>query len=152
MVRKFVRACAIARALRSPGDAMLFVAIARFIVGLPAELGRHDVSAYVRELERSRRPRARDVAASFRRVVRIRDACLRLPGLWQRNTCYVRAFTLYRFLDSREHHVALHLGVEASRENRLRGHAWVTLDGELLEGPEAVVEHALNELVLDGTR
>jgi len=152
VVRRILRAGEIVRmAVHSPGDVVLCFAIMRFIIGLPAALERCDVRAFVRELERAPRPRARDAMTSYRRVVRIRDACLALPGLWQRNTCYVRAFTLYRFLDPADHCAALHVGVESRRDaDRLRGHAWITLDGELLEGPDAVRDGALTEWVLDG--
>jgi hypothetical protein len=71
-----------------------------------------------------------------------------------RDTCYLRAFTLYRFLEAGEAPVGIHFGIERPRQggDRLRGHAWVTVDGQLLEGPEAVAAGAITEIPLEGRR
>ena len=70
------------------------------------------------------------------------------PRLRRRNTCYVRAFTLYRFVDAGTRDVRIHFGVEPDRSDRLRGHAWVTVDGEMLEGPPEVTTGSIVEVNL----
>jgi hypothetical protein len=72
-----------------------------------------------------------------------------VPGLRSRDTCYVRALTLYRFLDPGTHDVQLRVGVEWHDRpgGVLRGHAWVTLDGQVLEGPPEADAHQRLQLV-----
>ena len=138
---------ALRSAARSPADAVLTVRIALFIARLPADLGRQDVASFLRELRSSPRPPCADVHAGVARVKRIRDAVLSLPRYWQRNTCYVRALTLYRFVDAGERRLRLHFGIE--RQERLHGHLWLTLDRELLEAPDGVMLSALREVPFD---
>ncbi len=54
------------------------------------------------------------------------------------NTCYIRAMTLYRYLDTESERLRLHLGVERRDDpaERLRGHAWVSLDGTIWRAPK----------------
>ena len=69
------------------------------------------------------------------------------------NTCYVRALIIYRFLPATEHDVLLHIGIEQRGEQReLHGHAWLTLDDELLEAPDNVLLSSLREVPLDARR
>ena len=86
--------------------------------------------------------------------MRLRTAWLRLPFLRARNTCYLRAFTLYRFLDAGDRRVGIHFGIQppAQPGDRLRGHAWVTVDGLLLEGPEEVARGGILEIPVGGRR
>lgn len=126
------------RALRHPGDVLFAARIGWFIWRCPAGIERNDLAAFLAGLQQGARPAAADVEASRRRIVELRDAWLRLRPLRTHNTCYVRAFTLYRFVDAPGHDVAIHFGVEARRRERLHGHAWVTVDGTLLEGPPEV--------------
>lgn len=136
------------QALRSPSDLALAVQIARFVLRLPADLGRLDVKTFLRELKHSPRPVTRDLDASVARVRRIALAVLSLPRFWHWNTCYVRALILYRFVDARDGGMQLHLGIE-QREERLHGHAWLTVGGKVLEAPEDVVLANLREVPLD---
>ena len=131
-----------------PSDVVLAGRIGWFIWRCPGDIERTDVIAFLAALRAGRRPRAADVFASRTRIVRLRDAWLRLPRLRRRNTCYVRAFTLYRFVDAGERDVRIHFGVEPGRSDRLHGHAWVTVDGELLEGPPEVTDGSIVEVNL----
>lgn len=65
-----------------------------------------------------------------------------MPLLRRRNTCYVRALTLYRFIHPGKGNLKIHFGVEPKipPNDRLRGHAWVTIDGILVEAPTPVLE------------
>lgn len=124
-------------ALRHPRDVPLALRVGWFLFRAPAELEGHDLRAFLDRLRDAPRPRATDVCQGMQRVVRVRRAWLSLPVLRRRDTCYLRALILYRFLDGGGRQVALHLGIEPPRvsDQRLHGHAWVTVDDELLEGP-----------------
>ena len=151
MIRALTR-CAntIAAAVRSPADAVLFVCICAFIVRLRGDVRRLDVPAFFRMLRDAPRPRARSFERDYQRIVRLRDAALAMPRLWRRDTCYVRALTLYRFLDAGERRIQVHFGVEqpASSAERLRGHAWISVDGRLFEAPDAVRFRRVHEVPL----
>jgi len=86
------------------------------------------------------------------RTVRVRTALLRLFRRF--DNCYARAFTLYRFLDVAPERIDLRLGIEPPRTNgdRLRGHAWVLLDGDVLEGPEATAIARSREVAVSTLR
>jgi len=124
-------------ALRHPRDVPLALRVGWFLFRAPADLEGRDLRAFLDRLRDAPRPRATDVYQGMQRVVRVRRAWLSLPLLRRRDTCYLRALILYRFLDGGGRQVALHLGVEPPRASgkRLHGHAWVTVDDELLEGP-----------------
>jgi hypothetical protein len=140
-------------AIRTPGDAALALRIAFFALRAPRELERADVPSYLDTLRRAERPQSADRETSQRRIVRLRNGVLALPRLWRRNNCYLRALVLYRFLDAPDGDVRLHLGIE-ERESaeHLHGHAWVTVDGEVVEGPEGVLLERLREIPVDARR
>jgi hypothetical protein len=148
----FVRAVGVvARALRSPADAWLMIHMGLFIARLPEKVQRSNVASFFREIETAPRPRAQTIDQSFQRIARLREACLSMPRLWRRNTCYIRAYTLLRFLDPGEHRVRIHFGVEQSqsKSDRLRGHAWVSVDGRTFEAPDAVFQGRIHEVPID---
>jgi hypothetical protein len=124
-------------ALRHPRDIPLALRVGWFLLRAPADLDGHDLRAFLDRMRDAPRPRAADLRQGMQRVVRVRRACLSLPLLRRRDTCYLRALILYRFLDGGGQQVMVHFGVEPPRApgERLHGHAWVTVDGELLEGP-----------------
>jgi hypothetical protein len=135
---------------RSPSDLVLTIRIGLFVLRLPSELGKRDVTTFLRELRAAPRPSARDVDASVERIRRIAAAVLSLPRFWHWNTCYVRALILYRFVDARDREMQLHLGIEQrGPEERLHGHAWLTLAGEVLEAPAEGSLATLREVPLD---
>jgi hypothetical protein len=140
-------------AIRSLGDAALAARIGLFVVRAPRDLERADLRSYLRALRRAPRPPARNREASQQRIVRLRNGVLALPRLWRRNTCYVRALVLYRFLDAGDADVRLHLGVEERGfGEHLHGHAWVSVNGEVVEGPEGVLLERLQEIPVDARR
>jgi len=140
----------------SPGNVVLAVRIAWFVRRLPDALAQRDVAAFLhglRKMSASRRKAQGDVHADARRIRRIAMAVLSLPRFWRMNTCYVRALIIYRFLPAAEHDVLLHIGIEQRGEQReLHGHAWLTLDDELLEAPDNVLLSSLREVPLDARR
>jgi hypothetical protein len=137
-------------AIHTPGDAVLLFEMAAFVVRLPVKVRRSEVPSFFERLERARRPRAANLEEGYGRIARLRDACLSLPRLWRRNTRYVRALTLYRFLSPCGRQVSVHFGIEqpATEGERQRGHAWVSVDGILFEGSDAVRERRIDEVPL----
>jgi hypothetical protein len=127
---------------------VLCLRIGHFVWRLPRLL---DVRPLPEVLAAIRQPPGRsaeDVDRQVARVGRLRQAWLNLPPLAARNTCYVRAITLYRFLGAGGGALRIHFGVEpgVSADDRVRGHAWVTHGGELLEPPEPVVAGRVREI------
>jgi glycosyltransferase involved in cell wall biosynthesis len=139
------------RIVRTPSDLPLFVRIGWFMLRLPADVERTHFGAFQETLRTAPRPRARDPWTARDRIARLRDPWLRRRGMAGRDNCYIRAITLVRFVDPGEHTVALRVGAEWYDRpgGVLRGHAWVTVDGEILEGPPETAEHGrLQELRL----
>ncbi|HYC21715.1 MAG TPA: lasso peptide biosynthesis B2 protein [Candidatus Bathyarchaeia archaeon] len=150
-----VRQSPVARALLGgvkligrPGELALALRIGRFLWTIPRELEREPMPRLLARLRAASRPRASDAEASLAMIARLRQAWLRLAQLRAYDTCYTRAFTLYRFIDPCGGALHIHLGVEPGIDpgDRLRGHAWVTLDGRILEPPPAVVEGRVREI------
>lgn len=123
----------------------LFVSIGWFILRAPDRMRRQDLRTFVRGLRAAKRPRGTHERVS------------RMASYWfwrcfpSRNTCYMRAMTLYRFLDVSSDRVRLHLGIEhrESTHDRLHGHAWVSVDGRIIEGPPIAYEGRVREIALD---
>jgi hypothetical protein len=141
----------------SPRDIVLAIRIALFVRRLPDDLARRDVTTFLKGLRRMNaaagRGRGGDVHARARHLRRIAMAVLSLPRFWHWNTCYVRALIMYRFLAAADHDVVLHIGIEQrGAERALHGHAWLTLDDELLEAPGDVLLSSLREVPLDARR
>ncbi len=120
-----------------------------FVLRLPDDVGRSHLGEFLVRLGNDPRPAASTPQVSAERIVRLRQPWLRLPGLRSRDTCYVHALTLYRFLDAHGHVAQIHVGAEWFDKpgGVLRGHAWVTLDGEILEGPPEADAHDRLQLI-----
>ena len=132
------------RTLQDPGDIALAGRIGFFLLLIARRLDKTPLGELLKEIDEHRGATVRGVE----RIARLRQAWLASPFMSARNTCYVRAMTLYRFLDSGSQVKRIHFGVEpgVSATDRLHGHAWVTLDGELLEAPEPVLAGRVREL------
>ena len=139
------------RIIRRPSDIGLAVRIGWFMWKAPARLRRRNLRTFLNELRRLPRPAAVDALASRERILRLRALCLRLPLLRSRDNCYIRALTLYRFLETGDHPVAIHFGIEENPDprERLRGHAWVSVDGQFFEGPPEVMSARIRTVPLD---
>jgi hypothetical protein len=153
MVRKLARSAGVLRrAIRTPSDLILIIRIGVFMIRVPNELAQANLSTFLERLRNAPRPKARNLTFGAERIKRLRAACLAMPVLWRRDSCYVRALTLYRFLDPGLRKVDVHFGVELpdSRMQRLHGHAWVTVDREILEAPQAVFDGRIREITRRG--
>ena len=129
--------------IRRPGDIALLLRVGWFIARAPKMVETYAV---------------RDLLAALRampgkcsdpqRIARMRTYWLCRPQFRTYDTCYIRALTLYRFLDTGGEPIGLHLGIEhrENREQRLHGHAWVSLGDRILEGPPAALEGRIREI------
>jgi Transglutaminase-like superfamily len=135
------------RTIKQFNDIPLALTIGYFIVTISGKLNKIHLPTLLHHLECSPRPQARDPYSGLERISRLRQPWLWLPILKARNTCYVRAMTLYRFLDSGDGDLRIHFGVEPPRQpdDRVRGHAWVTVDGKVLEESE-VLDRNVHEI------
>lgn len=128
----------------SPADLALAVSVGIFLARLPSLLGKTDLRSFIASLRERRGQRA-----SRDRINRMLSLWLRIPALRNRNTCYGRALTTYRFLET-DGTLRVHLGIErrTNLQERLRGHAWVSLNGELIDPPEPVAQGRIREIPL----
>jgi hypothetical protein len=132
--------------LLHPADVPLLLSIGAAILLTPAWIARanlRDPTCLRKSSLRLPIPRG-----DQRRILWLRGWWLNLPFFRRFNTCYVRAIVLYRFLQAPEDQLKLHLGIERrdDPQERLRGHAWVTLNGSALEAPAPVLEGRVVEI------
>ncbi len=134
--------------IQRPQDVILGIQIGLFILKAPTLLKRRELSEFLQSLREPQRKGVGPIRSDMESVVRLRSRWLRLPVFGSHNTCYVRALTLFRFLDAPGKRVLIHFGIEQrdDRAERLRGHAWVTVDGEVVEGPQAEITGRLVEI------
>lgn len=135
------------RTIKKFDDIPLTLSIGYFVWMISRKLDRADLPTLLHDLKCSPRPRAGDPYSGLERISRLRQPWLWLPILRAHNTCYVRAMTLYRFLDSEIGDLRIHFGVEPPRQrnDRVRSHAWVTVDGKVLEETE-VLDRTVREI------
>lgn len=128
------------RTIKQLDDIALTLTIGYFVWTISRRLDRADLPTLLHHIKCSPRPQASDPYANLERICRLRQPWLWLPILRTHNTCYVRAMTLYRFLDSENEDLRIHFGVEPPKQpnDRVRGHAWVTVDGKVLEETEVL--------------
>jgi hypothetical protein len=126
------------RLLRQPGDLVLMLRIGWFIWRLPHRLRRQPLPPLLDGIRAASRPSAPDITIGVERIIRLRTPWLRRHRFGTHNTCYVRALSLYRFLDAGDHDFRIHFVVEPARtpDARIRGHAWVTVENSIIEEPE----------------
>jgi hypothetical protein len=137
------------RIIRSPGEFLWIWRVGWFVIRAPARLEQSNVAAFLDSLEVGTRPASADPETAVERIVRLRSPWLHLPALRGRDTCYVRALTLYRFVAAPGHDVQFNVGAEWFDEpgGVLRGHAWVTIDGITAEEPPGVDDHEKLQLI-----
>ncbi len=141
---EFVRACR--RTFADPGDVVLALRVGWFLGRLPRRMARESLPAFLAGLG-SRASSDHSPADATARIARVRQAWLNRAGFSSRNTCYARALTLYHFLPAPPGSLRFHVGVERGRRGeRLRGHAWVSHRGAMLEAPDPVLEGRVETL------
>jgi len=135
------------RIFRRPADFCLALQIGYFLWSAPQRMEKNGLPALLKELSSQPRPTAPSALASVERIARLRGIWLRRGFFRSRNTCYLRALTLYRFIDDRNRCIRIHYGIEQGcGKDRHRGHAWVTVDGMLWEAPDATLDGCVREI------
>jgi hypothetical protein len=127
-----------------PGNGLpLWLAVGHFIVRAPARLARSELPAFLARI--AAQPRD---GSDFARITRLSRRWLGLFPLRSRDTCYVRSLALFRFMDGRGGDLCVHFGVDEPRagDDRLHGHAWVSLNGQALNAPATLAEGKLREI------
>jgi hypothetical protein len=121
----------------------LWVAVGHFIVRAPARLARTPLPVFLARLA----VQPRD-GADFLRVAKLSRRWLRLYPLRSYDTCYLRSLVLFRFIDSQGGDLCVHFAVDelAADGGRLHGHAWVSLNGQPLNGPASLAEGKCREI------
>jgi hypothetical protein len=124
------------KTIRAPGDFPLALKIGYFLRRAPAALESLSLPALLGQLRAAPRPAARDLVAGVERINRLQNAWLRLPFFRARDNCYLRTLTLYRYLDPGRRDMRVHFVVDPAEKKgeRLKGHAWVTVDGQVVGG------------------
>lgn len=142
MVKALARPSPLARLrdkFRRPADLVLFARLGLFMWRAGDRLGSTELPLMLERVGSAPRPRrGGDPAAAVARIRRLRQVWFRLPALARYNTCFMRALTLYRFLDPAGADMRLHFVIEPRRTagDRLRSHSWVTLDDVVVEEPD----------------
>ncbi len=123
------------RTIKMPEDVPLTLRIGYFIWRVPSELEITHLSGMLDQFRQAKRPHACDPDSGVERLMRLSEPWLRRSFFRARNTCYLRAMILYRYLDPGEKDMSIHYVVEPPRNSgdRLHGHAWVTVAGEVLD-------------------
>lgn len=136
------------RTFRQPGDVALCARIGRFMWRVEHELEHTSLPDYLADLEHRGGLAGPDVVADTARIARLRQAWLNLDRFASRNTCYIRALTLFRFLAPEQGRLCIHFGVNPGDDpgDRVHGHAWVSWNGTVLEAPEPVQRGIVDEL------
>jgi len=121
----------------------LWLAVGHFILRAPARLARTELPVFLARI--TAQPRD---GSNFPRIDRLTRRWLRLPVMRSRDTCYLRSFVLFRFVDANGGDLCLHFGVDEPRDagERLHGHAWVSLNGQALNPPGTLGEGRLKEI------
>ena len=130
--------------LKMSGNGLpLWLAVGHFILRAPARLARTELPVFLARI--AAQPRN---GSNFPRIDRLTRRWLRLPLMRARDTCYLRSLVLFRFVDSNGSDLCLHFGVDepGDTEERLHGHAWVSLNGQALNPPKTLTEGKLKEI------
>lgn len=117
--------------IREPGDIWLLAQIGWFIWRVPAQVATENLGRYLDSLSKKRGAASRSLDENLERILRLAEPWLRLRPFRSRNTCYTRAFVLYRFLAVGPHDLSFRFGIDthSAADERMHGHAWVTVDG-----------------------
>ncbi|WP_164084925.1 lasso peptide biosynthesis protein [Pseudazoarcus pumilus] len=137
------------RNFHQPSDVWWFLHIGLFLWTVPRQLKAMSLPEFLERQSGGMRPAActNDIESGVERIGRLQGVWLRRSFFRSRNTCYLRAVTLFRFLDAGDRHKRIHFAVEPEpRDGRRRGHAWISVDGRPLGVPDGVKADTLREI------
>jgi|JI10StandDraft_1071094.scaffolds.fasta_scaffold128859_3 hypothetical protein len=127
--------------LHHPDDLHFALQLGWFLWQAPSDMQASHLAELLDETASSPRPTAPSPQVSLERILRLSRPWLQLPWLRARNTCYLRALLLYRFLDSGDQPMQIVYAVETDPTPgaRLRGHAWISVGGQPLGLEDATI-------------
>lgn len=139
---------------REPADIVLALQIGAFMWRAPREMRSKSLQQLLDEVRSAKRVTKGDLASDVERIIRLRSPWFRLPFLAPYNTCFMRALTLYRFLDCPGSELRWQFVIEPERTpgDRLRSHAWVTVDGEVIEEPDLRISAQVQQIYVHTAR
>lgn len=133
------RAGVIRGCIRSPGDVWLAARMAAWRLAVPLLKWRLPLPRLARlmwtEARRPERDRARE-----QRIVTLAEALCGPHGGRVLDNCLERSLVSYRFLSQASAEPELAFGVARHRDDPVRGHAWVRLDGEPVHDSAVALE------------
>lgn len=133
--------------IRQGADLVLAMRIG-FFWGIPRKLATTDLPRLLSKLRTLPASSIDHFSSNLDQVSGFLRHWLWIPILRSHNTCYVRAITLYRFLDFGGRVFRIHLGIEPAAGSgvRLRGHASITVDEKVLDAPGPLLEGRVREI------
>ena len=123
------RARVIAGCIRSPGDAWLAARMTGWRLAVPLLKWRLPLPRLARLMWTASRRAERDRARE-ERIVTLSEALCGPHGDRVLDNCLERSLVSYRFLSQSGAEPELAFGMAKDRDDPVRGHAWVRLDGE----------------------
>lgn len=123
------RARVILGCIRSPADVWLAARMASWRLAVPLLKWRLPLPRLARLMWTESRGRERDHARE-QRISTLSEALCGPHGGRVLDNCFERSLVSYRFLSQAGAEPELVFGVAKDREDPVRGHAWVRLDGE----------------------
>ncbi len=121
--------------IKQPADVILFWRIGWFLWRAPSWLDRSSLPSLLEKFRSAKRPPSIDPQTGIDRIERLSKPWLRRSFFRARNTCYLRSLMMFRYLDARDHDLRINFVVEPAliAGDRLKGHAWVTIDGNIIQ-------------------
>ena len=133
------RARVIAECIGSPADLWLAVRMAAWRLAVPLLKWRLPLPRLARLMWTSSRRAERDRARE-QQIVTLAEALCGPHGGGVLDNCLERSLVSYRFLSQAGADAELAFGVARDRDDPVRGHAWVRLDGEPVHDSSVALE------------
>lgn len=135
-------------AIRQPRDLIYALRLGVFIARLPRRVATHSLPALLESMHGQRVLPARNVDEGVERLARLGAVWTGLPVFRGHQNCYVRAMYTFRFLAVNGASKRIHFLVEPGESPGAhpKGHAWVTVDGRILDTEVAHLAQRCREI------
>jgi hypothetical protein len=136
------------KTVKRPSDIILVCQVGLFISTVSYRLERTSLPALLTTFHSEPSFMITNVSEGIERLNRLSEPWLRLGIFRTYNTCYLRALLLYRFLDVGNKVKRIHFVVEPGTHpgDRLKGHAWVTINGRIVDPEMAALAGRTREI------